>query len=205
MFKDRLKMLRKENNISQKQLSEILYVSQQAIGKWETDKATPNPEMLAKIANYFNVSVDYLLGNSSSELPAPKGKGVKIPVLGEVRAGMPIEAIENIIDYEEITQEMAASGEYFALQIKGDSMEPKFSEGDVVIVRKQSVVENGDIAIILVNGNEATVKKFYRKDTGITLMPTNTAKYEPMFFTQQETDELPVVVLGKVVELRAKF
>lgn len=129
---------------------------------------------------------------------------VRIPVLGFVRAGLPMNAVENIIDYEEISAETARSGEFFALQIKGDSMEPKISEGDVVIVKKQSVVNNGEVAVVLVNGDEATVKKFYKSKTGIKLISTNPS-YDPLYFSPQEVDSLPVEVIGKVVELRAKF
>ena len=112
--------------------------------------------------------------------------------------------IEEIIDYEEIPIEMAKNGEYFALQIKGDPMEPKFSAGDVVIVRKQEDVDNGDIAIVLVNGNEATVKKIRKFDGGINLIPTN-SNYDVITYTNAQIEQLPVRIIGKVVELRAKF
>ena len=120
------------------------------------------------------------------------------------RQGIPIDAVEEILDYEEISEEMARNGEHFALQIKGDSMEPKFSEGDVVIVRKQAIVEDNEIAIVLVNGNDATIKKIKRFDGGITLIPTN-PNYDVITYTNKQIEELPVTVLGKVVELRAKF
>lgn len=129
---------------------------------------------------------------------------VQIPVLGYVKAGIPMTAVENIIDYEEISQEQARTGEFFGLQIKGDSMEPKISEGDVVIVRKQETVENGEIAVVLINGDDATVKKFYKTDAGIKLVSTNPT-YDPFFYTPDEVNALPVIVIGKVVELRAKF
>ena len=127
-----------------------------------------------------------------------------IPVLGKVVAGIPLDAIEDIIDYEEIPLSMAKSGEFFALQIKGDSMEPKFSEGDVVIVRKQDDVDSGSIAIILVNGNEATIKRVKKFDGGINLVPTNPA-YDVLTYTNEQIENLPVRIIGKVVELRAKF
>ena len=125
-------------------------------------------------------------------------------MLGYVRAGIPIDAVEEILDYEEITQEMAAQGEHFGLQIKGDSMEPKFSDGDVIIVRKQSNVDSGDIAVVLVNGNDATIKKIKKRPDGIMLIPTNPA-YEVMFYNNSEIDSLPVSIIGKAVELRAKL
>lgn len=99
---------------------------------------------------------------------------------------------------------MANQGEYFGLKIKGDSMQPRIMEGDVVIVRKQSEVDNGNTAVILINGDDATVKKFYKLDSGIKLIATN-PKYDPLFYTPEEVNNLPVQVIGKVVELRAKF
>ena len=99
---------------------------------------------------------------------------------------------------------MVNKGDYFALSIKGDSMEPRITEGDVVIVRKQEIVENGELAVVLVNGNDATVKKFYMNDYGVNLISTNPV-YEPFTYSKKEVEELPIKVIGKVVELRAKF
>ena len=156
---------------------------------------------LAIIADALNVSPEWLGFGAERKTQT---QAVKIPVLGFVRAGIPMNAIENIIDYEEISEEVARSGEFFALKIKGDSMEPKISEGDVVIIRKQSTVENGEVAVVLINGNDATVKKFHKTDVGIKLISTN-PQYDPFFFSPQEVESLPVEVIGKVVELRAKF
>lgn len=156
---------------------------------------------LAIIADALNVSPEWLGFGAERKTQT---QAVKIPVLGFVRAGIPMDAIENIIDYEEISEEVARSGEFFALKIKGDSMEPKISEGDVVIVRKQSIVENGEVAVVLINGNDATIKKFHKTDVGIKLISTN-PQYDPFFFSPQEVESLPVEVIGKVVELRAKF
>ena len=113
-------------------------------------------------------------------------------------------AIEDIIDYEEIPHSMAKSGDYFALQIKGDSMEPRIKEGDVVIVRKQPDVESGEVAIVLVNGDEATIKKVQKFNGGINLVPSNPA-YEVKTYSNDDIESLPVSIIGKVVELRAKF
>lgn len=107
--------------------------------------------------------------------------------------------------YEEITPDLAKTGEFFALKIRGHSMEPRMMEGDVVIVRRQDDVESGDIAIVLVNGNEATVKRVKKQEDGITLIATNTSVYEPHYYSNKEIEELPVRILGKVVELRGKL
>jgi repressor LexA len=127
-----------------------------------------------------------------------------IPVLGSVIAGIPIEAIEDIVDYEEIGEDILKTGsEFFGLKVKGDSMSPTLIAGDTIIVRKQEDCENGDIAVVLVNGNEATVKKVLKKETGIMLQPINPA-YEPLSFTNKEINKLPVKIIGTVVELRRK-
>ena len=124
-------------------------------------------------------------------------------VLGRVAAGIPIEAIEEVIDTEEITEEMAAKGEFFGLQIHGKSMEPRMIEGDVVIVMKQDTAETGDIVIVTVNGTDATCKRLKRYRDGIELIPINPS-YDPIFFTNEEVESKPVRIIGKVVELRGK-
>ena len=203
MFKDRLRSLRKSRNLTQDKLATDLGIAKSTISMYENGNREPDFETLESIADYFNVSLASLISEHTA-LGAGPSKGISIPVLGYVRAGIPIEAVEEILDYEEISQDMAAQGEYFALSIKGDSMEPKISEGDVVIVRKQDVVENGELAVVLVNGNDATVKRFYKNDNGITLISTNPV-FPPFVYSRKDVDELPVRVIGKVVELRAKF
>ncbi len=141
---------------------------------------------------------------STVNADVPANKGIKIPVLGCVQAGIPVEAVKDIIDYEEITEEMARTGEYFGLRIKGNSMNPRMQEGDVVIVRKQQDVDSGDVAIVIVDNQEATCKQVKKHEYGISLVSFNTA-FEPMFFTNEEIIKKPVAILGKVVELRAKF
>lgn len=199
-FSERLKQLRAEFGFTQKELADKVNTSKSSINMYERGEREPSLEMLKTFASLFQVDMNDLLGN----LYSPPKKGVKIPVFGQVIAGIPIEAIQDILDYEEISEEMASCGEYFALQIRGDSMEPKFSEGDVVIVRRQPDVDSGDIAIVLVNGDEATIKKVRKRPDGVMLIPSN-PDYEPLFYNNQQIEELPVCILGKVVELRAKF
>lgn len=197
MFKDKLAELRKARGLTQQELAKYTGLNRTRISNYELGIREPNFETQELLADFFNVRLDYLMDreNNSNNI---------IPVLGRVVAGIPLEAVEEIIDYEEIPQSMAKNSEYFALQIKGNSMEPKFSEGDVVIVRKQEDVDNGDIAIVLVNGNDATVKKIKKFDGGINLIPTN-SEYEVITYTADEIEKLPVRIIGKVVELRAKF
>ena len=175
---------------------------------WWKKGRQPREPLLYKIAEYFDVPVDYLLGQPSRH-QKPVSGGVRIPVFGDVAAGIPILAIENYDsddpdDWEEISQKMASGGDYFALRIHGDSMEPKISNGDIVIVRIQDTVENNEIAIVRVNGEEATCKRVQKTPEGLALLPTNPS-YEPMFFTPRQVRELPVEIIGRVVEVRAKL
>lgn len=201
MFNERLKTLRIQRKMTQSELAKKIYISQPAYSKYEVGTASPNPETLSKIADALGVSVDYLLGSD----PQPTRPGyIRIPVLGRVAAGIPIDAIEEIIDWEDISADTAGGGEYFGLQIKGHSMEPKISDGDVVIVRRQPDVDSGDIAVVLVNGDDATVKRIKKSPQGVTLIPSNPA-YEPLYYSNAEIESLPVQILGRVVELRAKL
>lgn len=184
---------------SRQDVCDALDFKYSTFSEWVSAKKYPRIDKIELMANYFNVTKADLV-----EKHKEKRNKFLIPVLGRVVAGIPIDAVEEILDYEEISEEMARNGEHFALQIKGDSMEPKFSEGDVVIVRKQTTVEDNEIAIVLVNGNDATIKKIKRFDDGITLIPTN-PDYDVITYTNKQIEELPVIILGKVVELRAKF
>lgn len=196
-----IKRNRERLELSQEALAKRIGVSQQAVDRWENAGIVPRNKAIQAMMGLFGLTRDELFGD-----PVPKKtKGVRIPVLGRVVAGIPIDAVEEIIDYEEITPEMAATGEFFALQVKGDSMTPKLEEGDVVIVKRQSDVESGDIAIVLVNGYEATVKQIKKVDGGIMLFGFNPSVYEPHFYSNKEIESLPVQVLGKVVEMRRKF
>ena len=196
---------RKQLNLTLKDIADFVGVSEATVSRWESGNiANMRRDRISALAQILRVSPIDIMGISSDSNDLSTVKAVQIPVLGYVRAGIPIEAVEEILDYEEISQEQARQGEFFALQIKGDSMEPRITEGDVVIVRKQETVDNGDIAVVLINGDDATVKRFYKSDAGIKLVSTN-PKYDPFFFTPDEVNSLPVSIVGKVVELRAKF
>lgn len=201
---ERIKLRRKEIGLSAETVAERLGVSPATIYRYEKKDIKKFPtDILEPLAKVLHTTPAFLLGIDSDNKNKSK-TAVKIPVLGLVRAGIPMDAVEHIIDYEEISEEMARQGEFFALQIKGDSMEPKISEGDVVIVRKQPDVESGEIAIVLVNGDEATIKKVQKFNGGINLIPSNSA-YDVMTYTNEQIEKLPIRILGKVVELRAKF
>lgn len=199
----RITKLRKERDLQQKEVAAAIGMNRIVLNRIELGKRPLRDDEAVALADFFHVTTDYLLKGVTAQ-PRDK-KGVRIPVLGRVVAGIPIEAVEEILDYEEITPELAATGEFFALQVKGDSMLPKLEEGDVVIVKKQADVETGDIAIVLVNGDEATIKQVKKVTGGIMLYGFNPDVYEPHFYSNQQIEELPVRILGKVVESRRSW
>lgn len=202
--KDIIKSKRIELGMTMKELAQKVGVSEGTISRWESGEiANMRRNVIVSLAKALNTTPAVLMGWTE---PDPnEARGVRIPVLGRVVAGIPIEAITDIIDYEEIPAQMAKSGTYFALQVKGRSMEPTLHEGDVVIVRQQPEVENGEIAIVLVNGNDATVKEVKEGPDGLTLIGHNVGVYSPHFYTKEQIQDLPIRIIGKVVELRRKF
>jgi repressor LexA len=205
VFYDTFKELCNNRGVSPSRACIEMDLSRSLAAKWKNTKATPSAEVLSKVALYFGVTVDRLIGRSgldSYHLPESSRPGSRwIPVLGQVVAGVPIEAVEEILDWEEIDAKTAGQGEHFALRIKGDSMEPALMAGDVVIVRRQPTAENGDIVVALVNGDEATVKRIKSRAEGLMLIPNNPA-YEPMFYTNDEIESLPLLILGVAIEVR---
>lgn len=200
IFSNNLKKYMNMIGVNQNDIAKITGVSQQSVSNWINRKQIPRMGIIERLADYFGILKSDLLEDKDDV-----SNGIKIPILGTVIAGIPVTAVEDIIGYEEISKKMARCGDYFALEIKGDSMEPKMSKGDIVIVKQQNTVENGQIAIVLVNGDEATVKKVRFRDNGIELIAFNSYVYEPHFYSAKEIEELPVKIIGRVVELRAKF
>jgi len=201
------KNLRKYMDLYQKSRSDIckdLGFAYTTFTSWETGVNYPRIDKIEIMADYFHIEKSDLIEDKTDK-PSSPAKGIRIPVLGRVAAGIPIEAITDIEDWEEIPQSMAKTGEYFALKIAGKSMEPRMMDGDVVIVRRQSDVDSGDIAVVLVNGNDATVKQISKSDAGLTLIGWNPSVYTPRTYNKKECKELPVTILGKVVEIRGKL
>lgn len=195
---------------TQEELAQKLGLQKSAIAKYENGRVENiKRSIIAEMAKSLECSPAYLMGWDNNITPVSgetkgKKKGVTINVLGRVAAGIPIEAVEDIIDTEEISEDMAATGEFFGLRIHGDSMEPKMSEGDVVIVRKQDDAESGETVIAMVNGCDATCKRLRKYRDGIELISSN-PNYKPMFFSNEDIIKKPVRIIGRVVELRAKF
>ena len=201
VFADNLQYYMRINHVERQDVCKALGFKYSTFSEWCNANKYPRIDKIEALAQFFRIEKSDLIEKRKL---SHRSTGVKIPVLGYVRAGIPIEAVEEILDFEEISADMAAKGEHFALSVKGDSMEPRIKNGDVVIVEKRETVENGDVAVILINGNDATIKKFYRTETGIKLIANNPI-YDPIYFSPSEAEKLPVRIIGKVVELRATF
>lgn len=196
--------------LKQTDLVERTKISKGSLSSYVSGRYAPKQNNIYLLAKALNVNVEWLMGadipmtyfkevRSSDHNPA-----VRIPVLGRVAAGIPINAVEETIDWEEIPAEMAGSDEYFGLRIKGDSMSPRIMDGDTVIVRRQDDADTGDIVIAIVNGDDGVCKKLRKTDSGIMLISLNPA-YDPMVFDHSDIDTIPVSIIGRVVELRGKM
>lgn len=204
IFSKNLVALLSQRNKTQKEVADAISVSPQTFNTWCQGIALPRMGKVQRLADYFNIEKSDLIDEKNDTLHNLQRKGISINVYGRVAAGIPMEMIDNIIDTEEISEEMALKGDYFGLQIHGNSMEPKMSEGDVVIVRKQDDAETGDTVIATINGTDATCKRLKKYRDGIELIATNPS-YQPMFYSNEEIESKPVRIIGRVVELRAKF
>jgi repressor LexA len=205
MFKKNIKYLRDSRNMTQSELAKAMgYKASATISKWEREGFRPKATELEKLASIFNVSVEDLLYTDLQRGKNPDTAiqaAVRINVLGSVPAGIPVEAVEDICGFEDIPAEWLLGGrEYFALRVDGDSMYPKYESGDIVIVRKQPDCENGQDAVVYVNGDNATLKRIYKQETGILLQPLNPA-YEPHTYRYDDLEH-PVTIAGVVVEIR---
>lgn len=196
-----VKKLTAEQNMSMSELARRVGIAKSAISRYFNGTRELPLNKIGDFASALHTTPDYLLG---MEYESQKPQGLQIPVLGTVAAGIPISAVEDILDYEEVPQSWENQGEFFGLRIKGDSMKPDINDGDTVIVRQQSTANNGDVVIALVNGDDATCKKFEKLDNGIMLI-SNNSEYSPMYFSNEEVATKPVVIIGRVVELRRKF
>lgn len=200
MIRINIKRYREEKGWSQRELAEKLGVKQSAVGMWESGRNNPEYGRLEEIASVFGITIDELING-----PAAKKKPfIRVPVLGSVPAGVPVQAIEDVVDWEELGEEYMDGREYVGIVVKGHSMEPTFLDGDVLIVQLQETADTGDDAIVFINGDDATFKRIRRNLKGVTLQPLN-PEYEPLTFTNREIEELPVRIFGVAVEIRRKL
>lgn len=187
--------------IERREFAEAIGVPYSSLTDWINGKSYPRIDKIQLMADYFGIEkADLVEARNASKRSVAR----RIPVLGRVAAGVPIAMITEVIDFEEISDKLAALGDIFALAIRGDSMEPRICNGDVVIVRQQNDADTGDIVIATVNGDDATCKRLRKYRDGIELIPLNPA-YPTMFFSNEDIADKPVVILGKVIELRGKL
>lgn len=211
---ERIKARRNELGLSAEEVARKIGKDRSTVYRYESNDIVKLPTtVLEPLARALNTTPAALMGYGEdkevippiSSTKAPARKGNRIPVLGRVAAGIPIEAVQDIEDYEDIPASWGDPREYFALKIQGHSMEPRIWDGDVVIARKMPDVDSGSVAVVFVDGEDATVKQIKKSDEGITLIGWNPAVYTPKFYTWAEVEKLPVQILGIVKEVRGKI
>ncbi len=207
MFSERLKTLRKKKGLSQGALSAQLGVTQQAVGKWETGRSTPDPATVARLAELLDTTTDILLGVTPAQpqrqdFGGPVGSYAEspVPVVGTVRAGYGALAFEE--DYGVEMAPVKDPDNYFYLIVKGDSMEPRIHDGDYALVRRQPTLSNGELGVMVFGEGEGTLKRYLQRGNAVVLQPFNPA-YDELIIRGEELEDLYIV--GKVVETKTKW
>lgn len=209
-FAERLFSLVKENNTDVNILAQKMGIkSKSTIYRYMNAEMSPKITTVKYLAEYYNVNPVWLMGydvNMKKDYKIDKlgNPVIEIPILGTVKASYDYLAQENWIGTVDIDKKLAESGEFFALKIKGDSMTPVLVEDDIVIIKKQDDFDSGDIVVAIVNGDEATIKKAKKSENSILLQPFN-ANYEPLIFTKEEMNTIPVRIIGIVKQLKREF
>ena len=209
-FSKNLKYLRESKGISKNKLGEMVGVNQTTIGRWETNEITPSIDNVEEVASVLNIPLpDLLIKDLTFDNASFVDIGdnmLKIPVLGTIKAGIPIESQQDILEYIEIPKSWVKGGkQFYGLKISGNSMFPKYDENDIVIFEKNddSSLYNGKDVAIMINGTESTFKKILVNEQGIVLQPYNTA-YDIMMFSKEDVENLPIKVVGIAREKRTK-
>ena len=199
----RIELERTRLGLNQIELAKKLNLSSSAsISQYESGDRLPSDDIKLKMAEIFNCSIDYLLGKTDSRKTTSSSAVVLI--YGTIPAGIPMEMIEDVIDTEEIDSEMLKGGKkYFGLKIKGNSMYPEYLDGDTIILEKVDDCESGQDCVVMVNGDDGTFKRVFKNENGIILQPLN-PEFQPMVYTNEQIEKLPIKIIGKVVELRRK-
>ena len=203
MFAERLKQARKAKKISQAEVSRQLGVTQQAVGKWETGRSTPDPQTVARLAEILDTTADALLGlqDAAGGQAFSRYTQCPIPVVGTVKAGYGALAFEE--DYGTEYAAVKDPAQYFFLVVKGDSMEPRISDGDLALVHRQTTLENGELGVLVYGTEgEGTLKKYIRRGNAVVLHPFN-PEYEDLVIKGEELEHL--YIAGKVVETKARW
>ena len=198
-----IKHYRKLNNLTQKGLADKLKIKPTAISAWELGRNKPLMDNVEKMAALFDVSKSQLLGDDfePTNVDVVSTPFVKIPVIGVIACGEPIDAEENISEYRSVPVDRVPGGDVFYLRAKGDSMEPKIPDGSYVLCRKQSDVENGEIAAVLVNGDEEATLKRVVKQGDIVLLQALNENYAPYILNADD----PGKIVGKAIRMETEL
>lgn len=198
----KLKELRERKNITQQELAEALGVQQQQIARYENNQRKFKQDLLCKLADYFNVSINDFFPNTNYDNAETIKETIRIAIYGSIKAGIPLENQNDIVEYMNIPKDwIRGNKSLFGLKVSGDSMNPKYQDGEVVIFEQTNDLEdykNKDCAI-MINHTESTFKKVLINDTGIILVPYNT-NYDMMPFTNEEIENLPIWILGRAIK-----
>lgn len=212
---NKIRNLREQRNLTQEEIAEYLNTTPQTISRYEIGDRKTNQDILFKLAEYFKVSInDFfppLSFDNASIADISSDNTIQIPVLGSIKAGTPIEAQEDILEYVDIPTEWTKGGKlYYGLKINGDSMYPKYNENDIVIFEhiEDFVSAQKKDCAVMVNGFDATFKNVTITENGITLVPlniNNSDNYQPTFYDNEQINSLPVRIVGIAREKRTRL
>lgn len=199
-FKENLRLLRKQNSVSQNEIADFLgYKSFTTVQKWEDGTSMPNASTISKIADFFDITINDLLNVNLRKINSNL-----IPVIGIIRGGSPLFADQNIIDYERVEYEESNDGEYFYLDVVGDSMKNiRILDGDRVYIRKQSTLNNGEVGVILID-DEATLKRVFFEEDKLILKSENEL-YEPMIYNVKDVSDKNIKIIGKLIHNKIRY
>lgn len=197
IFRNNLHYYISRTDLTQKDIAQALGVSKGSVSGWFAGTNFPRAEKLEDLAD--------LLGVSYADLLADRSIKTSVPVLGRVQAGLPTTAVQDAIDYIDISESLAVQGDHFGLYVRGSSMLPDFQDGDTVIVRRQPSLSDGDIGVFSIAGEDATIKEYKTGKSHIFLIPHNSTEFPVLMYSFKEVDLLPVLILGKVIELRRSY
>lgn len=204
-FAKNLKYLREKNNLSKSELAEKIGVNQSTLSRWENEENGATVDNALDLASFFNVTLADLVDKDlhfDNATFVDNEETISIPVLGTIKAGIPIEAQEDIIGTVNIPKSWIKGGKrFYSLKIQGDSMSPKYNENDIVIFEFTNDVwkANRKDCAVMVNGYDATFKNVIINEKGITLIPLNPNNrdgYQPTFYDPEQISGLPVKIIG---------
>lgn len=203
-MKPDIKSRRKELNLTLEQVGDLVGVGKSTVRKWETgDIENMKRDKIVKLAKALRVSPSYIMGIEEEQPQIETLPVKKIPVVSKISAGLPIYSEENLIDYIYFaTNKLNSDKEEFGLKVSGDSMDKIFQDGDIVVVEKDSIVENGQLGVVMINGYNATVKRIrYNGDQVILIPESNNTNHYPQVYAKDDE----VKIIGRVVASQKLF